>query len=167
MLNNALKFSLAICLSACQHNSSDSTARDFSDDTACSLDGMILADFPGPKAQIHYLNGQAPDFFCDTVEMMSIYLAPEQQSKVATIYTQDMGQTDWEQPRGHWIDARTAWYVVGSSQHGSMGKTFASFSQEADAKNFAEKFGGEIVRFGDITADMADLHGGALHDHGM
>jgi copper chaperone NosL len=31
-------------------------------DTACALDGMILRDFAGPKAQILYAEGK-PDFF--------------------------------------------------------------------------------------------------------
>jgi len=46
--------------------------------TSCSLDGMLLADYPGPKAQIHYAGQAEPDFFCDTVEMFHTYLNPEQ-----------------------------------------------------------------------------------------
>ena len=88
--------------------------------TACSLDGMILTDFPGPKGQIHYATGE-PDFFCDTMELFSIYLQPEQQKRITGIYTQDMAKTTWEKPENNWIDARVAYYVQGSSMHGSMG----------------------------------------------
>ena len=44
----------------------------------CSLDGMTLADYPGPKAQIHYAGQATPDYFCDTMELFAVYLKPEQ-----------------------------------------------------------------------------------------
>ena len=43
--------------------------------TSCELDGMLLADYPGPKAQIHYANQAHPSFFCDTVELFNVLLA--------------------------------------------------------------------------------------------
>lgn len=135
--------------------------------TSCSLDGMILADYPGPKAQIHYAGQNQPDFFCDTTEMFNIYLNPEQVRNVKALYVQDMGVAKWEQPEGAWIDAKAAFYVVGSKMQGSMGPTFASFAQEAAATRFAEQYGGKVHRFADITPDMAALDGGALHDHNM
>ncbi len=135
--------------------------------TSCALDGMLLADYPGPKAQIHYTGRPEPDFFCDTVEMFHVHLNPEIIQPVQAIFVQDMGKADWDEPRGHWIDARTAWYVHGSSRRGSMGPTIASFGSEADAAKFAEQFGGEPGRFSDITADMVILDGGALHDSRM
>jgi copper chaperone NosL len=135
--------------------------------TACALDGMTLADYPGPKAQIHYATQENPDFFCDTVEMFSIYLNPEQVRNVKAVYVQDMATTKWEKPDGAWIDAKTAFYVVGSKLHGSMGPTFASFAKEADAARFAEQYGGKVYAFADITPEMASLDGGALHDHTM
>ncbi len=167
MLKPFIRYGVLLMLAACQNNETGNGPQNISDNTACSLDGMILADFPGPKAQIHYANGHEPDYFCDTVEMMSVYLQPEQQSKVKAIYTQDMGQADWDKPQGHWIDARSAYFVVDSTREGSMGKTYATFAQEKDATAFAAQFGGKVLRFGDINADMADLHGGALHDHSM
>ena len=48
-----------------------------------------------------------------------------------------------------------------------MGPTFASFSQEADAKKFIEEYGGELVRMSDITPEMVDLRGGANLDNRM
>jgi len=132
-------------------------------ETYCSLDGMALADYPGPKAQIHYEQGK-PDFFCDTVEMFSIYLRPEQQRRVRAIFVQDMAGTDWNNPRGHWIDAKTAFYVMGSRMRGSMGPTLASFSREQDAKSFAGKYGGKVLRFGEVKLDMVTLDGGVIRD---
>lgn len=61
--------------------------------TSCALDD-VLADFPGPKAQLRYSGQDAPDFFCDTVEMFHLYLNPEQVRAVEGIYVQDMGAAD-------------------------------------------------------------------------
>lgn len=159
----------ALVLAACgqQASSVSQRATDAEAGTSCALDGMLLADFPGPKAQMHYAGQDAPDFFCDTVEMFHLYLNPEQVRQVRALYVQDMGAADWEQPEGHWVDARQAFYVVGSSRHGSMGPTIASFARQADAEKFAAQYGGKVHPFSAITADMAVLDGGALHDTHM
>jgi len=143
------------------------TPQDIEAGTSCSLDGMLLADYPGPKAQIHHVGQAAPDFFCDTVELFSTLLAAEQVRAVRAVYVQDMGQADWEHPRGHWIDAKSAFYVHGSRRHGSMGPTIASFAQEGDAQRFAQANGGRVLRFADVTTDMADLSGGGQYDTRM
>ena len=135
--------------------------------TTCDLDGMLLADYPGPKAQIFYAGQDTPTFFCDTVEMFHTVLAPEQIKSISAIYVQDMGKADWEQPRGNWFDAKAGFYVFGSKKHGSMGPTIASFSQEADAKKFVGDWGGKLLRYAEIKPDMVDLSGGALHDSRM
>lgn len=134
--------------------------------TSCSLDGMTLADFPGPKAQIHYAMGE-PDYFCDTVEMFSIYLKPEQKKRVTGIFTQDMGKSDWESPKANWIDAKQAFYVLGSKKMGSMGPTLAAFSIEQDANKFVKEFGGKVLAFNQVTLEMVDLSGGVVHDEHM
>jgi copper chaperone NosL len=135
--------------------------------TTCDLDGMLLADYPGPKAQIQYTGQPTPTFFCDTVELFHTLLAPEQVKPIAAVWVQDMGKADWEQPRGNWFDPKTGYFVLGSKRKGSMGPTIASFSQEADAKKFVEQYGGQLLRFGDIKPAMVDLSGGALHDTRM
>lgn len=134
--------------------------------TSCSLDGMTLADFPGPKGQIHYASGN-PDFFCDTVEMFAIYLQPEQKKSITGIYTQDMGKANWEKPQGNWIDAKKAFYVLGSKKTGSMGPTLAAFSRQQDADKFATEFGGKTLPFDKVTPDMVDLTGGVVQDEHM
>ena len=135
--------------------------------TTCELDGMLLADYPGPKAQIHYAGAAAPVFFCDTVELFNTMLRPEQVRKVLAVYVQDMGKADWNQPRGNWMDAKSGFYVLGSKRHGSMGPTIASFAQEPDAQKFAGQWGGKVLRFAEVKPEMVDLSGGALHDSKM
>jgi len=153
-------------VAACTREQPPPAAQEPTSGTACALDGMLLNDYPGPKAQIHYNDGTT-EFFCDTVEMFSILLRPESRRRVLAVYTQDMGQADWRQPRDHWIDARTAYYVQGSKLKGSMGPTFAAFARQEDAEAFAGKYGGKVLRFDQVTPDMADLRGGAAHDERM
>lgn len=135
--------------------------------TTCDLDGMLLADYAGPKAQIHYVGAALPVFCCDTVEMFATLLRPEQVKPVRAVFVQDMGRADWDNPRGHWFDARTGVYVAGSKRRGSMGPTIASFAQEADARKFAAEFGGKVLHFAEVKPEMADLGGGARQDGRM
>ena len=88
---------------------------EISQDTACELDGMLLADYPGPKGQIHFADTPEPAFYCDTMEVLNTLMHPEEVRKITAVYVQDMGKADWDHPEGHWIDARTAIYVEGSS----------------------------------------------------
>ncbi len=143
------------------------TATDFTPSTACVLDGMLLAEHPGPKAQILYANAEEPEFLCDTVEMFHLYLQPEQVRAVAAVFVQDMGKAEWDQPRGHWIDARQAWFVLGGKRRGSMGPTIASFAQPADAATFADKYGGQVLAFDQVKPERVVIDGGALHDQRM
>ena len=135
--------------------------------TSCELDGMLLMDYPGPKGQIHFAGADQPAFYCDTMEVLNTLLLPEQVRKVDAVYVQDMGKTDWDNPQGAWIDARSALYVRGSKRKGSMGPTFASFGSEADARQFVAQYGGEWLRMPDIKPEMVDLRGGANLDSRM
>jgi copper chaperone NosL len=166
---SALLSAMALAtLMACQP-AADSTVTpvEIGDATSCALDGMLLADYPGPKAQIHFANQNEPEFFCDTIEMFSVLLNPEQVRKVTGVFVQDMGATDWTSPKGAWIDARKAFYVMGSSKKGSMGPTYASFADKGAAEKFAAEHGGHLMLFSDFKPDMAKLDGGALHDSHM
>lgn len=160
----------ALLLSACGNDASNTRSLapvEIDRSTSCSLDGMLLADYPGPKAQIHYADKAQPAFFCDTMELINQLHAGEQVRAVKAAYVQDMGKADWSQPQGHWIDAKTALYVVGSKRHGSMGPTMASFAQQSDADRFVQEYGGKVMKFDEIKPGMADLSGGALHDQHM
>ncbi len=162
----ALPLILIAALTACSKPAAPVAPQEITAGTSCTLDGMTLADFPGPKGQIQYATGN-PDFFCDTVEMFSIYLQPEQKKRIIGIFTQDMGKTDWEKPQGNWIDAKQAFYILGSKKNGSMGPTLAAFARQPDAEKFAKEFGGKVLRFDQVTPDMVDLTGGIVHDEHM
>lgn len=162
----ACTLALMLALAACSKTPTSTAPVEIGDDTACALDGMLLRDYPGPKAQLQYAESE-PEFFCDTVEMFSMLLRPEQARRVLAAYTQDMAKADWNEPRGEWIDARQAFYVQGSDLMGSMGPTFAAFGRREDAEAFAREHGGKVLLFEEVTPEMADLRGGAHHDEGM
>lgn len=158
---------LCILLPACnQAGTKTALALEPTSETACELDGMILKDYPGPKAQIHYAEGK-PEFFCDLMELFSMLLMPEQKRSVTGVFVQDMGKTTWKSPEGNWIDAKSAFYVAGSKKMGSMGATFGSFASMQDAEAFVKKEGGKILRFEEVTLDTLNKGGDATHDTGM
>jgi copper chaperone NosL len=117
---------------------------------------MLLLDYPGPKAQMHFAEGKL-EFYCDLPDMFRLMLAPEQKRPVSAIFVQDMGKTSWGHPAGNWIDAKTAIYVAGSRKPGSMGATFGSFSSMQDAEAFRHKEGGKILHFDQITLETVNL----------
>ncbi len=54
-----------------------------------------------------------------------------------------------------WIDARHAWYVLGSDVYGPMGKELIPLAKETDAQEFMKDHKGlKIVRFGDVTREV-------------
>lgn len=157
---------LLTLLGACNHAVPKATPQEPGADTACVLDGMLLQEFAGSKAQIHYAEGK-PEFYCDLMELFSALLAPERKRAPIASFVQDMGKTAWNHPAGHWIDAKSALYVIGSRKHGSMGPTLGAFSSMEDAQAFVGKEGGRVVRFEQITLDMVSLNGGTMHDTKM
>lgn len=151
-----IAIAVLLALAACSDAAQPSVAQQPADDATCSLDGMTLKDFPGPKAQIQYTEGQA-DYFCDLIELFSVVLAPEQRRHVAGIFVQDMGKAEWDHPVGQWIDAKRAIYVTGSKKRGSMGPAFAAFSRAQDAASFIAREGGVSRSFTQITPALLGM----------
>ena len=160
MMRRCLAGAVVILLAACSQATQSVAAQDPGADTVCALDGMVLKDFPGSKAQVHYTEGK-PDYYCDLMELFAVLLAPEHKRKVAAVYVQDIGKTDWAAPKGHWIVAKDALFVVGSKKHGSMGPTFGAFSSAPEAAAFVQRAGGKVVPFAQVTAAMLDTGGAA------
>jgi len=121
----------------------------------CHLCGMLITRFDGPKGEVFRKEQDDKVFkFCSTQDMFSYYLDPENTRNVAQMYVHDMSKMPWGSESiddKYFIDAKTAWYVVGSRKMGAMGKTLASFSQKADAEAFAKEFGGQVNSFEDIN----------------
>lgn len=153
---------LCLFLGACNQATPKVTPIEPGAETASVVDGMLLDQYPGPKAQIHYAEGQ-PDFFSDLPELFTNLRVPEQKRPIVVVFVQDMGKTSWEHPVGNWIDAKTAVYVAGSRKMGSMGATLGSFSNTAEAEKFIQKEGGELLRYDQVTPEVLKHFGNAAH----
>ena len=122
--------------------------------TTSKLCGMFLKQYPGPESQIIYRNGKTY-FFCDTVELLEwIHLKSVAARVPLVMYVQDMTHNSWEHPNDRFINAKNAYYVIGSKRMGCMGPTFVSFSNKTAANKFIEKYGGKIYKFNEITVKM-------------
>ena len=118
----------------------------------CHLCGMLIAEFPGPKGELYTKTSEQIKRFCSTRDLFSFSLDPEYEHQVKEVYVHDMSKSEWALPDdSHFINARLAWFVVGSTQTGAMGETIASFGQKQDAEDFSAKFGGKLYRFDEIT----------------
>ncbi|MDX2314838.1 MAG: nitrous oxide reductase accessory protein NosL [Gammaproteobacteria bacterium] len=138
---------------------------------------MIVADHLGPKGQVHIDGRDKPVWFSSVRDTIVFTLLPEEPKNIAAIYVNDMGSASWEHPEaGTWIDARKAWYVVGSNKVGGMGAPEAvSFASKIDAQAFAGKHGGQVVAFDGVPRDyvlndasqsmQADMHHEAADAH--
>lgn len=122
-------------------------------DHACAVCGMIVVDFPGAKAQIHFRKGKY-SMFCSTLDMFLFYLQPDRPADIVALYVNDMGKADREHPKGHWTDAAKAFYVQGGDVMGPMGEALVPFGERKDAEQYREKHGGRIIAFSDVTMDM-------------
>lgn len=118
--------------------------------------GMALTEHGGPKSQIFVAGIADPMWFSSVRDAIAFTLLPEEPKDIAAIYVTDIGKVkNWEQPEpGTWVDAKKAWFVIGSGRTGGMGGAeLVPFGKEADANSFAAREGGRVVRFDQIPRD--------------
>lgn len=115
---------------------------------------MTVVYHDGPKGQIILSDGKV-NWFTSVRDTIAFTLLPEEPKNIAAIYVNDMSQANWDNPgEDNWIDARSAWYVIGSKRVGGMGAAEAvPFSSLDAAQAFTQKHGGEVVAFKAIPAD--------------
>ncbi len=126
-------------------------------DAAGHFCGMPLAEHPGPKGQV-FLRGDPahPVWFTSARDAVAFTLLPEEPKDIVVLYVTDMGRTaDWNHPEaGAWVDARQAWFVIGSRRAGGMGAAEAvPFSSPEAARAFVAANGGQSVRLAEIPPD--------------
>lgn len=130
--------------------------------TICPVCGMFVAKYPEWVAIVVYKDGHA--HFFDGAKDMFKYLANvpryargQRAEDIATIAVTNYYDVE---P----IDAKAAFYVIGSRVLGPMGHELVPLSSRQDAEQFLKDHSGlRIVAFGDVTPDMIDkLDKGAL-----
>ena len=139
---------LAACDEPAKASYSDAAVA-FHPSDECHVCGMIIDGFPGPKGEVVEHSGVKK--FCSTAEMIGWWLQPENHHGDARLYVHDMGRSAWNAPAdSHLINARDAFYVVGTRLKGAMGVVLASFSSQQAAEKLAAEEGGRVLRFSEI-----------------
>lgn len=129
------------------------TPVDIAPDDACALDGMLIAEHEGPKAQLLRANGERA-LFCDAGEVFAEWLDPVRRHRIAGLWFQVLEEGPWEAHAGGWARAEDLIFVVGSQRMGAMGPTLAPFRLRASAERFVQQYGGTILRLDEIDATV-------------
>lgn len=125
-----------------------------SDEHECSMCGMMIVRFPGPKGQACLRDGEILPF-CSTGCMISWSWQPESRPHIAALYAHDLSLTGWDEPSDeHWVRTTEAWFVAGHDQRGAMGHAPAPFSIEVDAERFAANHGGRVFAWNELDWDI-------------
>jgi copper chaperone NosL len=118
--------------------------------------GMTVQEHAGPKAQILLRSRPEPVWFTSARDAFSFTMLPEEPKDVRAIYVSDMARApSWEEPgNANWIDAKAAFFVIGSRARGGMGaEETVPFSDRAAAEKFAAENGGWVVAFADVPRE--------------
>lgn len=119
----------------------------------CPVCGMFVAKYPDWTMVVLFKDGSHA--FFDGAKDMFKYLSdmkrydPSKKTEdVEAIRVKDYYRLSW-------IDARKAWYVLGSDVFGPMGRELIPLEKEADAKEFMKDHQGKrILRFPDVTREV-------------
>ena len=110
-------------------------------DEKCPVCGMFVYKYPKWVAQIFYEKGH---FSFDGVKDLMKHYFKEKQA------VEEILVTDYYSQKA--IDAKKAYFVLGSDAYGPMGAELIPFEKESDAKTFyMDHQGKKIVSFRDIT----------------
>ena len=118
--------------------------------------GMIVLEHPGPKGQIILASRDEPVWFSSARDAFAFTMLPEEAKDVRAIYVSDMAKApSWDAPgAANWVEARSAYFVLGSDMRGGMGAAeTAPFSERAAAEAFAAQHGGRVVGFSEVPRD--------------
>lgn len=115
----------------------------------CPVCGMYAARYPRNKCQIQSVDGEILQF-CATQCLFEFIKNPSKYNKpnLKAKFTWVVDYSD-----GNWIYGRNAYYVIGSSEMGPMGKEAFPFVNAKNAEAFKKTHSGEIVRFTGVTID--------------
>jgi len=123
-------------------------------DEKCPVCGMFIYKYPVWATQIHFNNNNKPNHysFDGVKDMMKFYLEPKKYNQdnlkitkllVTNYYTNEA------------IDAKKAFFVIGSDIFGPMGHELIPFSTLDEAENFLKDHNGKsIISFDKITTKM-------------
>ncbi|HYH17435.1 MAG TPA: nitrous oxide reductase accessory protein NosL [Azospirillum sp.] len=118
--------------------------------------GMNLSDHEGPKGQVILKGRDKPVWMSSVRDTFAFTMLPEEPKDYRAVYVTDLGRAaDPANPDlNAWVDARKAWYVLGSAMKGGMGEAEPMpFAEETAARAFAARHGGTVKRFAEVKED--------------
>lgn len=118
--------------------------------------GMNVLEHAGPKGQIILASRGEPVWFSSARDAFAFTMLPEEPKDIRAIYVSDMANApSWEEPGStNWVDARKAFFVVGSRVKGGMGADeTVPFSNRRAADRFAAENGGRVATFAEVPRD--------------
>lgn len=131
----------------------------------CPVCGMFVARYPEWISQLH-LDGGEVHFFDGIKDLLAYYFQPANfggraEAEVKAIWTKDYYTLEW-------LEARQAYFVVGSSVHGPMGHEFLPLASREAAETFMRDHqGSDILTFDQITAErVQSMRSGHRMGHG-
>lgn len=149
---------LAMCACSNQEVASVPDPVTLTEEAAGHYCQMNVLAHAGPKAQIHLSGNPFPLFFTQVRDAFAFDRMPEEEAEVTAIYVNDMGaeHATWDDPGvDNWIAAVDAHYVEGSDRRGGMGAPeLIPFSDREMAQSFADRHGGTVMAYGDISDDL-------------
>jgi copper chaperone NosL len=129
-------------------------ANDITAKSRCPVCGMFVAKYPDWVTQIRHADGTV-QVFDGVKDMLAYYFEPAQfggpgRESVQEIWVKDYYTLEW-------LDARHAFYVIGSDTYGPMGHEFIPFSSPEAATNFRQDHHGEkVLAFDDISQALVE-----------
>jgi copper chaperone NosL len=116
----------------------------------CPVCGMFVAKYPDFMAAIEFRDGSR-SFFDGAKDMFKYYFnvekynANNKQSDIKDIFVTDYYSMAY-------IDARTAFYIIGSDVYGPMGRELIPFQNKKDAEVFMKDHSGKrLLSFEDVN----------------
>lgn len=139
---------LALALPAWAGEFSDPKPRDL-----CPVCGMVVSKYPAWIASVVYRDGHAHHF--DGAKDLFKYLfdLPRYAKGHRAEDIVQIGVTEYYEVKR--IDARKAWFVIGSDVLGPMGHELIPLASRADAEEFLrDHHGKRLLRFDEVTQEL-------------
>ena len=117
----------------------------------CPVCGMFVAKYDNWITQVRHADGSIL-FFDGMKDLFVYYFAPRQHGGTAPESISEIWAKDYYTLQ--WINAREAFFVVGSDVYGPMGHEFIPFASSRAAEAFLkDHHGKEILPFDAVTED--------------
>jgi nitrous oxide reductase accessory protein NosL len=130
-----------------------------SKDDKCPVCGMFVYKYPRWATQIFYKhkNHEHHLSFDGVKDMMKVYFNNKKWGKYAFAKRKNITKilvTDYYSQKA--IDARSAFFVLGSNIYGPMGNELIPFKNKNDAQNFKNDHKGKsVLKFSDIKENLS------------